>query len=70
LCFSIPRKTLRLAGQEHGRAIPLAVIAAIRRTDVTEHPAEDALLRLDVGRPDHLAPLFGVVGDELAEVGW
>ena len=27
------------------------------------------LLRLDVGRPDHLAPLLGVVGDELAEVG-
>jgi hypothetical protein len=24
LCFLIPRKTLRLAGQEHGRAIPLA----------------------------------------------
>jgi hypothetical protein len=28
LCFSTPRKTLRLAGQEHGRAIPLADIAA------------------------------------------
>jgi hypothetical protein len=27
-------------------------------------------LRLDVGGPDHLGPLFGVVGDELAEVGW
>ena len=26
-------------------------------------------LRLDVGRPDHLAPLLGFVGDELAEVG-
>ena len=26
-------------------------------------------LRLDVRRPDHLAPLLGVVGDELAEVG-
>src|SRR5215510_13473679 len=24
---------------------------------------------LDVGRPDHLAPLLGVVGDELAEIG-
>ena len=27
------------------------------------------LLRLDVGRPDHLAPFLGFVGDELAEVG-
>ena len=25
-------------------------------------------LRLDVGRSDHLAPLLGFVGDELAEV--
>ena len=25
---------------------------------------------LDVGRPDHLAPLLGFVGDELPEVGW
>jgi hypothetical protein len=24
---------------------------------------------LDVGRPDHLAPLLGFVGDELAEIG-
>jgi|307.fasta_scaffold21668_2 hypothetical protein len=28
-----------------------------------------ALLHLDVGRPDHLAPLLGIVGDEFAEVG-
>src|SRR5215831_1400564 len=27
-----------------------------------------ALLRIDVGRPDHLAPFLGLVGDELAEV--
>src|SRR5262245_6096031 len=27
------------------------------------------LLRLDVGRPDYLAPLLGFVGDELGEVG-
>ena len=28
-----------------------------------------ASLRLDVGRPDHLAPFLGVVGDKLGEVG-
>src|SRR5262249_19320977 len=28
-----------------------------------------ALLHLDVGRPDYLAPLLGIVGDEFAEVG-
>src|SRR5215471_19998193 len=27
------------------------------------------LLWLDVGRPDHLAPLLGFVGNEFAEVG-
>jgi hypothetical protein len=26
-------------------------------------------LHLDIGGPDHLAPLLGIVGDELAEVG-
>src|SRR5262249_29735607 len=26
-------------------------------------------LRLDVGRPDHLAPLLGFIGEQLAEVG-
>ena len=31
--------------------------------------AEWASLRLDVGRTDHLAPLLGIVDDELAEVG-
>jgi hypothetical protein len=29
LCFLIPRKTLRLAGQEHGRGIPLATLIAV-----------------------------------------
>src|SRR6266571_2728440 len=28
-----------------------------------------ALFRLDIGRPDHLGPLFGFLGDELAELG-
>src|SRR6516225_10170474 len=29
----------------------------------------ECLFRLDVARLDHLAPLFGFIGDELAEVG-
>jgi ABC-type uncharacterized transport system substrate-binding protein len=29
LCLSIPRKTLRLAGREHGRAIPLPDVVAV-----------------------------------------
>ena len=42
---------------------------ARRLTGVTEHPLEDALLWLDVGRPDHLGPLLGFVGNELAKIG-
>src|SRR5262249_62291822 len=39
-------------------------------TDVTAYFAGVARsLRLDFGRPDHLAPLLGVVCDQLAEVG-
>jgi hypothetical protein len=45
------------------------LVAAIRRTGVTEHPLEDALLWLDVGRPDHLGPLFDLVGNEFSEFG-
>ena len=38
---------------------------AIRRTGVTEYRIETAAsVRLDVGGPDHLAPLLGFVGDE------
>ena len=41
-----------------------------RGTDVTEYFAGSrGSFRLDVGGPDHLAPLLGIVGDELAEVG-
>src|SRR5262245_57822790 len=43
--------------------------AAIRRTKRLECGlTEPASLRLDVGRPDHLAPFLGFVGDQLAEL--
>jgi hypothetical protein len=39
-------------------------------SDVTEYLGLGfASFRLDVGRPDYLAPLFGFFGDELAEIG-
>ena len=40
---------------------------AIRRTGLMER--QPGSLRLDVGRPDHLASFVGLFGDELAEVG-
>src|SRR4029453_6262014 len=43
---------------------------AVRPTGVTEYWIGTAVsVRLDVGRPDHLGPLLGFVGDELAEIG-
>ena len=44
---------------------------AIRGTEFMECRRRRATrsLRLDVGRPDHLAPLLGFVGDELTEFG-
>jgi hypothetical protein len=43
----------------------IAVIAAIRRTECY---GTTGSLRLDPGELNHLAPLLGFVGDELAEV--
>src|SRR5262249_41850329 len=40
----------------------------IRETGVTEHWT--ASVCLDVGRPDHLAPLLRFVGNETAEITW
>ena len=34
-----------------------------------QHPFGLRSLRLDVGSPDHLAPLFRFTGDEISEVG-
>src|SRR5262249_58424831 len=60
LFIRLPRRprTSRVGGTSRG----------IRGTGVTEHPLEDALLWLNVGRPDHLAPLLSIVGDKLTEV--
>ena len=42
----------------------------IRRTGLMEYVAGIAgSLRLDVGRPDHLGPLVGLVGNEFSEFG-
>src|SRR5215475_1960730 len=54
---------LRLFALDH-------LVAAIRRTErygILDRVT--ASVCFDVRRPDHLAPLLGVVGDELAEVG-
>ena len=48
----------------------IAVIAAIRRTGVTEClPNGCVLVRLDVRRPDRLAPLLSLLGDEFPKTG-
>jgi len=50
------------------RWVPEAVIAAIRRTVFMEcWRDDDGLFRLDVGSPDHLGPLVGLIGDEFCE---
>src|ERR1700730_14635474 len=52
--------------QRDDRPVPLR---PIRRTDVTEYTASEAVsLRLDAGKLYHLAPFFGFVGDQLAEL--
>jgi hypothetical protein len=46
LCFLIPRKSLRLAGQEHGRAIPLSDICTAANCSLFDHlVGEDVELR-------------------------
>src|SRR5262245_22151714 len=45
-----------------------AAVPAARRRNCLRWGNFTASLRLDVARPDHLAPLLGFVGDQLAEV--
>jgi hypothetical protein len=41
----------------------------VRISGLMEYLGWVGSFRLDAGRPDHLAPLLGFFGDELAEVG-
>jgi hypothetical protein len=43
--------------------------AHVRWTIGKSRDDDAASFRLDVGRPDHLAPFLGFIGDQLAEVG-
>ena len=42
---------------------------AITKNTTKFHATKGHSLRLDVGRTDHLAPLLGFIGEQLAEVG-
>src|SRR6478609_10883651 len=68
---AVPLPTADIARRGwHGRKVPTAVFAAVRRTGVTEClPNGCVLVRLDVRRPDHLAPLLSLLGDKFAEAG-
>src|SRR2546430_2609009 len=63
-----PKPTiLDLSHRPHHRRLPRQRFSA---TDVTEYFARLAgSLRLDVGRSDHLGPLFDLVGNEFSEFG-
>src|SRR5262249_55974569 len=62
------RPNLFVAKERMFRAKPLVPLIAVA-SDPGRSSGALASLRLDIGRPDHLGPLFGFVRDELAEVG-
>ena len=76
---SLSPDCLQVFNRGSGRATKARMHDGRPNITVTGHPlateaahllrSNPASLRLDVGRPDHLAPLLGFVGDELAEVG-
>src|SRR5712691_11135277 len=45
------------------------MIRALELPDKFARAGTLALIQLDIGRPDHFAPLLGFLSDELAEVG-
>src|SRR5439155_25880739 len=60
-----PKPTiLDLSHRPHHRRLPRQRFSATKRYGIS-----GGITPLDAGRPDHLAPLFGFVRDELAEVG-
>ena len=64
-----PRKRTQIQADGSCRDVRSGDIFAERDLWNIRRGRRTALLRLDVGRPDHLGPLLGFVGDKLAEVG-
>src|SRR5215472_11096949 len=63
-------KRTTFARSELFRFAPTSVIGTHSRNETLWNIGSELLsLRLDVGRDNHLAPFFGLVGDELAEIG-
>src|SRR5262245_62194787 len=62
-----PARSLQRYSPRYHSAVP---VGGHQGTGVTEYwVGTAALVRLDVGRPDYLAPLVSLFGDQLAEVG-
>src|SRR5215472_5268938 len=64
-----------LAQSGHADALNQCPLLGVKRTSVSPRSrngrygiSDSALLRPNVGRPDHLGPLLSFVGDKLAEV--
>jgi hypothetical protein len=53
--------------QHQARMIPSPVLSRV--SEVMECGVGDVLLRFDVGRADHLAPLLHLFGDQSCEIG-
>src|SRR5215217_5536925 len=51
------------------RAVTFSTASALSGHWTSDRIAHELLLRLDMGRPDHLSPLVGFFGDELRKVG-
>ena len=79
--YKLPASYVRLefaqaGGLMTGRSVgfapvanPADIVAGWRNTPASWPVAHEAVLRLNVGRSDHLAPLVGFVGDERRERG-
>jgi hypothetical protein len=56
-------------GTKKDSAVQQGVVGSRNERYRTSPSSGSTSLRLDVGRPDHLSPLLGFLGNELAEVG-